>query len=99
MAQWQGPYPVVRQVGPVTYEVDVFDRRKRKRLLNVNMLRKCCAPAGDAYWAEEVADGVDAEIPTWDKGSEPTGEPVLGEQLDVSQQGEIQQLLGEYPGW
>ena len=25
MAQWQGPYPVVRQVGPVTYEVDVFD--------------------------------------------------------------------------
>ena len=45
-----------------------------------------------------MADGVDDKIPTWDEWSEPTGEPVLGEQLDVSQQGEIQQLLGEYPG-
>ena len=88
---------MLRQVGLATYEVDVLDRRKRKQTLHVNMLRKWCAPAGDAYWAVEVADGVDDEIPTWDEGSEPTGEPVLGEQLDISQQGEIQQHLGEYP--
>ena len=84
MAQWQGPYPVLRQVGPVTYKVNVFNRRKWKRILHVNMLRKWCVPAGDAYWAEEVADGVDDEIPTWDEGSEPTGEPVLGEQLGIT---------------
>ena len=74
MAQRQGPYPVLRQVGSVTYEIDVVDRRKRKRILHVNMLRKWCAPAGDAYWAEEVADGVDDEIPTWDEGSVPKGQ-------------------------
>jgi len=40
MAQWQGPYPVLQQVGSVTYEIDVIDRRKRKQILHVNMLRK-----------------------------------------------------------
>ena len=40
MAQWEGPYPVLWQVGPVTYEVDVFDQGKRKRILHVNMLCK-----------------------------------------------------------
>ena len=92
MAQWQGPYPVLRQVGSVTYEVDVVDRRKRKRILHVNMLRKWCAPAGDAYWAEEVANGADDEIPTWDEGSVPKGG-----QLNARQQREIQELLSEYP--
>ena len=81
----------------VTYEIDVVDRRKRKRILQVNMLRKWCAPAGDAYWAEEVADGVDDEIPTWDEGSVPKGGPVLGDQLNARRQGEIQELLSEYP--
>ena len=97
MAQWQGLYPVLRQVGSVTYEIDVVDRRKRKRILHVNRLRKWCAPAGDAYWAEEVADGVDDEIPTWDEGSVPKEEPVLGDQLNARQQREIQELLSEYP--
>lgn len=46
--------------------IDVIDRRKRKWILHVNMLRKWCAPAGDACWAEEVADRVDNEILTWD---------------------------------
>ena len=88
MAQWQGPYPAFWQVGSVTYEIDVVNRRKRKRILHGNMLRKWCAPAGVAYWAEEVADGVDDEIPT-------KGGPVLGDQVNARQQREIQELLSE----
>ena len=79
MAQWQGPYPVLQQVGLVTCEIDVVNRRKKKQVLHVNMLCKWCAPAGDAYWVEEVADGVDNEILTWDEGSVPKGGPVLGD--------------------
>ena len=97
MAQWQGPYPAFWQVGSVTYEIDVVNRRKRKRILHVNMLRKWCAPAGDAYWAEEVANGADDEIPTWEEGSVPKGGPVLGDQLNARQKREIQELLSEYP--
>ena len=86
---WQVPYPVRWQVGPVIYEIDVIDRRKRKRILQANMLHKWSAPAGDAYWSEEIADRVDDAIPTWDKGSVPKGVPVLGNWLNVNQQGEI----------
>ena len=37
-AQWQDPYPVVRKVGLVDYEVDMVDRQKRKRIFHINML-------------------------------------------------------------
>ena len=40
LAKWQGPYPVLRRVGRVNYEVDMADHRKRKRIFHVNMLRK-----------------------------------------------------------
>ena len=30
------------------------------------MLRKWHVPTGSAYWAEDVADKHDNEIPTWD---------------------------------
>ena len=98
MAQWQGPYSILRQVGPVTYEVDMFDRRKRRRILHVNMLRKWHPPAESAYWAEDVTDELDNEIPTWDGGPTYTeGGPVMGDQLDPTQKGELQQLLEGYP--
>ena len=40
LAQWQGPYPVLRRVGRVNYEVDMADHRKRKRIFHVNVLCK-----------------------------------------------------------
>ena len=39
LAEWQGPYPVTKQLGPITYEVDMFDKRRKKRVFHVNMLR------------------------------------------------------------
>ena len=38
LAQWHGPYPVKKKLSPVTYEVDMFDKQKRKRVFHVNML-------------------------------------------------------------
>ena len=40
LAQWQGPYQVVQRSGKVIYVMDMHDRRKRKRVLHVNMLIK-----------------------------------------------------------
>ena len=40
LAKWMGSYPVVRKVIPVSYEVDMFDHVKSKRVFHVNMLRK-----------------------------------------------------------
>ena len=44
LARWQGPYKIVRKVGHVNYEVDMTDKKKRKRVLQVNLLRKWHAP-------------------------------------------------------
>ena len=52
LAQWQGPYPVLRKVGPVTYEVDMFDQAKRRRSFHVNMLRKWYTPSAASYWTD-----------------------------------------------
>ena len=39
LAQWQGPYRVVRRIGDVDYEVDMIGRKKRRRIFHVNMLK------------------------------------------------------------
>ena len=56
LAQWQGPYPVLKRVGRVNYQVDMHDRRKRKRIFHVNMLRSWHAPPATGYYSEEVTD-------------------------------------------
>ena len=38
LAQWQGPYRVLRRVGEVNYKVYMPDKRKRKAILHINML-------------------------------------------------------------
>ena len=40
LAKCQGPYPVLRKLGPVTYEVNMFDHLNRRRIFHVNMLQK-----------------------------------------------------------
>ena len=40
LAKWQDPYPVLRKVGPVTYEVDMYDHLKRCSIFHFNMLQK-----------------------------------------------------------
>ena len=57
-------------------------------------------PTGSAYWAEDVADKHDNEIPTWDcMGTyvhTQRGE-VTKDLLDTVQIGELQLLLEDYP--
>ena len=38
LAEWRGPYPVVRKISNVNYEVRMFDCRKKKRIFHINML-------------------------------------------------------------
>ena len=40
LAQWQGPYRVTKEISTVNYQIDMHDRRKRKRIFHINMLRK-----------------------------------------------------------
>ena len=34
LAQWHGPYPVLGQLSAVNYEVDMYDKKKRRRIFH-----------------------------------------------------------------
>ena len=53
-AQWQGPYKVERRVGKVNYVVDMHDRRKRRRIFHISMLREFHSGSGPSavLWTE-----------------------------------------------
>ena len=99
-------YPVTRQITPVTYEVDMFDHKKRKRILHVNMLKKWSIPTL-ALWTEanNDTDGNDDELPSWKDDTALTEKPKMGTQLSTGQMRELQKLLesfsdimNNYPG-
>ena len=67
-AQWQGPYTVEKRVGKVNYVIDMHDRRKRKKVFHINMLREFhSSPSSTACWTEEQDRGADEQddIPVW----------------------------------
>lgn len=40
LARWQGPYPVLRKMGPVTYEVAHADKGKATQVYHINLLKE-----------------------------------------------------------
>ena len=93
LAQWQGPYQVVKQTGRVTYLIDMHDRRKRRRIFHVNMLKAFQVRQQDnnCYVEEDIEE---TEIPVWNDN--PPGESTIGQQLTEPQKQELGKLLTKY---
>ena len=95
LAQWQGPYGIVKQNGKVTYVVSMHDKKKPKQVLHVNMLKKFTTRTSDlAFYSVDPDDAEGADIPTW--MSESHGESKFGNQLQPNQLKELDGLLGCY---
>lgn len=96
-AQWQGPYKIKRKMGRVNYEVEMPGRRKDRRLLHINLLRKWHTPA-DVNYLTEVEDCGDLEedIPSWNGGAEEAEQPVISNRLDSQQKTELGEILQEF---
>ena len=91
IAQWQGPYTVVRCTGKVDYEIEITDKGGRKHIFHVDHLRK---------WKERVCtvntvieDGKDIEEYYWTSGIQPQ----FGSQLSTDQITEVKRLLSRFP--
>ena len=98
MAQWQGPYEVLKQVGKVTYCINMHDRRKRKRIF---MLREFFQDSSTqvAGWAKDIEVDVQDEIPVWRElgsGTFSAEDIHFGEQLTAEQRGTLRALLGKF---
>ena len=94
LAQWQGPYQVLERMGHVTYLVNMFDKKKRRRVFHVNMLKTFSvrtAPEVCSY-AEEDVDQDDISV--WKEAS--TKKADFGDQLSGQERGRLDKLLECY---
>ena len=95
LAQWQGPYRVLRRVGEVNYEVYMPDKRKRRAILHINMLKKWHQPEAMCFWTVGVDPDEEDDMPTW-RGEESGRSPSVGTQLTVQQKRQLLELLSDF---
>ena len=98
LARWQGPFEVLRKMGPVTYEVAMPDRRRTKNVFHVNLLKEWITRPGatsDLMWAaravEEEEELKEQYFPT---AGEEASYPSV-EHLASHQQEELLQIIPE----
>ena len=60
-AAWQGPFRVLRKLGRVDYDIELEGRRKKRRVVHVNMLKKWFPPLTLAGYVDYQAPGEDPE--------------------------------------
>ena len=95
LASWQGPYRVVKKVGKTSYQVDMHDRRKRRRTFHVNMLRQFHLPK-PVFFADEVESEEDVEEDIQHWGSDPKSQPTYGSSLTEQQRADLDSLMLEF---
>ena len=97
MAQWQGPYQVIRRVGKVDYRIKMHDRRQKYKVFHVNMLRKWHTPAEPVYYMDDPQGHSEDDLPVWEKDEGSRVEEVkVGSQLLGDQQEQLTHLLHEF---
>jgi len=81
-------------VGKVNYEVLMSDKRKRKKVFHVNMLKKWFPPVGSSFWATEDMDVEEELVSTWqDQGG---GTPAIGNHLSKEHKQQLDDLLARF---
>ena len=90
-AAWQGPYRVVKKIGKVNYLIEQQNRRKKKHVYHVNLLKKYEPARAMCCLAEEV---IEEEIPDW--RGDTLAQPVMGSHLNETQRAELASILDEF---
>ncbi|KAL3977676.1 G protein-coupled receptor [Sarotherodon galilaeus] len=105
LAKWQGPFVVNRKVGPVTYELNMPDRRKKHQVFHVNMLREWIEKPEQSLqlWARVVLQEEEPQEQFFPTSTEEELFPDLGH-LSPEQQEELaavmpQELFSTKPGY
>ena len=91
LAQWQGPFRVVKKVGRVNYEIEMPHRRKKKQTYHTNLLKKWEPPSVLCSMASEV-DDEEEDFPDWRENK--TSQPAFGSQLTDAQRDDLAGTYG-----
>ncbi|XP_075753964.1 uncharacterized protein LOC142818437 [Pelodiscus sinensis] len=92
LARWQGPYEVVRRIGPVDYELKMKGGRRETKVYHVNLLKK---------WHPREAMFIMPPSPQVElgpclEGTKEADEVTVGENLSQRQKMEVQQLVQKF---
>ena len=90
LAQWQGPYEIVKPIGGVDYIIHMHNRRNKCGVFHVNMLKQFHSSTdvnlsllvNDTGASSAENEVPDDEIPSWN--NDQNGHPKIGDQLSVS---------------
>ena len=88
MAQWQGPYRVIKKVGRANYLIEMPHRRKNRQVYHINLLKKWRTPSVSCFTAEEVEE---EDFPDW-KGGKQT-QPQVGNGLSSREKTDIAEIF------
>lgn len=107
LTQRQGPFEILRRVGPVDYEVHRPGHFCTRQIYRVNLLREWCQPEGWATFTEEGSEDLGSQGSDMDtRTAEALEQICVGEELMAAQKKEAWVLLTEFkdifteePGW
>ena len=96
LTQWQGPYWVTCKMGKVDYEIDMPNKRNRRKVFHVKMLKKWHPPEATSFWTTEetLEPGKAESIPTC-RGKYGV-DPLIGPHITEQQKGQLLELLTEF---
>lgn len=96
MAQWQGPFRVMKKIGRVNYQIEIPHCRKSKRIYHTNLLKKWESPSAECFAVEEVEEFEDEDFPDWKANKKTQPQPVVGSQFSPQQKEELQEIFKEF---
>ncbi len=94
-ARYSGPYRVIKRLGPVTYQIEMSDRRKQKRVCHVNMLKRYHTKEGSDTQEGGVHGDVAATVKPLSMVVQ--ADPMPDEELEESRLIEIEPVTTRVP--
>lgn len=97
LAKWQGPFEVLRKMGPVTYQISMPGRRKPQQVFHINLL-KLWVPReeepGHLLWARTVDEDEELQEQYFPVAQGEPSQPELGH-LPPRRRWELQRCIPE----
>ena len=93
--RWSGPYTVIGRLSPVTYTIEMPDKRRKDHAIHVTALKQWHPPMVNLATFSTDPDYT-ADIPDYSPSTGPIF-PELGEHLDESQRADLRRIWDDYP--
>ena len=100
-AQWTGTYLITKKLSPVTYSMDMHDRKKRARTVHINMLKAWKSPEASVFAAtidySQTEKDYGPEQHLYAERTESDGDFEIGKALTGEQRQQWSDIVLDFP--